>query len=178
MNLYSYDCEFVVCLNSSMTFWLLSASWTKGFGWGLRADGNSRNDASVSPLLHSFLLCGWRGLLESCRSKKWEHLSSNKSWFHKVSRFKSLKEGFGIFKSQGNGFTVWQCCGVCLLKEPPWPFHVPFWGGMTNLLEKGTQLRRSLGPRWCTDAHSLETGFNFSLRPACPLHCLQKTYHD
>lgn len=44
------NCEFLVCLNSSMTFiWFLSASWTKGFGWALCPDGNSRNDESVSP---------------------------------------------------------------------------------------------------------------------------------
>lgn len=41
----SCDCKFLACL----LIWLLPASWTKGFGCGLCADGNSRNHAFVSP---------------------------------------------------------------------------------------------------------------------------------
>lgn len=76
-------------------------------------------------------------------------------------------------EKQVNGVTmfVFAAQGASVASSPP------LGGGVTNLLEKGAQLLRSAGPRWCTDARSLETGFNSCLRPARPLRRLQKTHH-
>lgn len=166
---HSYDCKLVVCLNSLMTFDLIPLSKLNERIWlGFVCRWSWRNDASISALLRLFPLRGQRGLLESFRSKRREHPSFNNSWFQKLRDLKALaSSNYGGRGLQCECVLVFPCSGS--LRSL---FAFPC-GGATGL-ETGAQLLCSVGPRWCTDAHSLETGFNFFLRPAFPLTPLTK----
>lgn len=155
-----------------MTFDLIPPKLNERVWLGFVCRWSWRNDASVSALLRLFPLRGQRGLLESFRSKRREHPSFNNSWFQKLRDLKALA-------SSNYGGTGLQCERVLVFpcsRSLRSLFAFPC-GGATGL-ETGAQLLCSVGPRWCTDAHSLETGFNFFLRPACPLRRLQKTCRD
>lgn len=88
---HSYDYQLVVCVNSLVTFDLIPLSKLNERIWlGFVCRWSWRNDVSISALLRLFPLRGQRGLLESFRSKRREHLLFNNSWFQKLRGLKAL----------------------------------------------------------------------------------------